>query len=246
MSFRRARTGGFTLIEMAIVLVVVGLIITGAFAALSPILANTKVTETRATMSKIEAALQVYAIRFSCLPCPAADNSADGVAQFVGLASGCGTSCTANFGAVPWQTLGMSRGDIGDAYNNRIRYHVTPALIAANGMNRSGTNYAPLGAITVRERDNAGALVVVTTEAAYVLVSHGPRGGYGFNIETATERTGDATHTDETENNDADTDYVQGQNIAVEGATYFDDEVIFRTKPILVQLCGDGACGNPA
>lgn len=246
MSFRRALARGFTLIEMSIVLVVIGLIIGGTISAVTPILQNSKATETKGRIEKIEAALQVYAMRFSCLPCPAADNSATGVAQFVGLASGCGTSCTADFGAVPWATLGIARSEISDAWNNRIRYHVTPDLIEANGMNRDGTDYTPLGGITVRERNNAGALVDVTTEAAYVLVSHGRNGDYGFNIESAVQSPGDATHTDETENNNADLFYVQGQNIAIEGATYFDDFVVFRSKPVLVQLCGAGACGNPS
>jgi prepilin-type N-terminal cleavage/methylation domain-containing protein len=240
-----ARNKGFTLIEMSIVLVVIGLIIGGSIAAVTPILQSSKATETKGRIDAIEAALQVYAIRFSCLPCPAADNSATGIAQFVGLANGCGTSCTADFGAVPWATLGIARSEISDAWNNRIRYHVTPALVVANSMNRDGTNYAPLGGLTVRERDNDAALGVVTTEAAYVLVSHGRNGGYGFNVESGIQRPGDATHTDETENSNADVNYVQGQNIAIEGATYFDDFVTFRSKPILVQMCGDGACGNP-
>lgn len=240
------RNQGFTLIEMAIVLVVIGLVIGGTVTATAPLLANSKAQETRGQIERIQAALQVYAIRFSCLPCPATDASTTGIGQFVGLASGCGTSCTANFGAVPWATLGLSRAEIADAYSNRIRYHVTPGLVVAGGMNRTGTNYAPLGALTVRERDNAGTLTTVTTEAAYVLWSHGRNGGYGFNVSSLVQRAGDATHTDETENNDGDTDYVQGSPILVEDATYFDDVAVFVSKPILVQLCGGGACGNPS
>jgi prepilin-type N-terminal cleavage/methylation domain-containing protein len=234
---------GFTLIEMAIVLVVIGLVVGGGLAAVGPVITSTKITETKAKLDTLEAALTLYAIQYSCLPCPAALNG-DGTAQFVTPASGCGASCTSDRGVVPWQTLGLSRADGSDAFGTRISYEVTPALVVAGSMNRSGTTYTPLGTVDI----NTAAGAVITTAAAYVLVSHGPNRHYGYGEDTGTIITAPAGGSTVEDDNQAtaDDDYIQDDFSMAPGATYFDDIVRWRSKPIIVQLCGDGACGNPA
>lgn len=240
MSFARAMTRGFTLIEMAIVLVVIGIMLSGGLVAIRPIIDNTKNTDTRARMERIESALQIHVIRFGCLPCPAAV-AGDGTADVVGGAAGCGTSCTSDRGVVPWQTLGLSRIEGSDAFGTRFTYEVTPALIAANSMIRSGTSYTPLGA--VRVRDAAGG--TVTDEAAYVVVSHGANREYGYHEVTGTQFPAVVAAPAEEENGDADDLYVQ-DDFNDTAANHFDDLVLWRSKPIIIQRCGGGACGNPA
>jgi prepilin-type N-terminal cleavage/methylation domain-containing protein len=244
MSYRHARTRGFTLIEMAIVLVVIGLVVGAGLTAVSPIIAGTKTTATRTKMERIEAALLVHAIRNSCLPCPATTNSATGASTFVTETANCdanATPCTVEFGVVPWQELELPLDDILDGYNYRIGYGIARAIAGTSGMNRTGTNYAPLGTLTVN--NTAGA--AVTTQAAYVLVSFGQNSEGGFS-RAGVAKAATQGSANEDENNDADTTYVQDQPIDVGGATHFDDIVVFRGKPLLVQMCGDGACGNPS
>ena len=60
---------GFTLIEMSIVLVVIGLVLSGGIAAVTPIVQNTKVAETNQKLDRIEQALILHVIRNGCLPC---------------------------------------------------------------------------------------------------------------------------------------------------------------------------------
>lgn len=63
MSFRSAMARGFTLIEMAIVLVVIGLILSGGILAVGPILQSTKTTETNARLDLIEKAILLHVIQ---------------------------------------------------------------------------------------------------------------------------------------------------------------------------------------
>ncbi|MGE4062450.1 MAG: type II secretion system protein [Rhodospirillaceae bacterium] len=235
-------TRGFTLIEMAIVLVVIGLVVSGGLFAVTPIIQNAKVSETRARLDRLEDALTLYAMQYTCLPCPAAV-AGDGTAQFTGAASGCGTGCTSVRGVVPWQTLGLSRADGADAFGTRISYEVTAALVVAGSMTRSGTTYTPLGTITV----NTAAGAAVTTAAAYVLVSHGLNRHFGYLEDTGTQVSGAVgTSTIEDLNEPLDSTYVQDNYRPAPDANYFDDIVRWRSKPIIVQMCGEGACGNPS
>ncbi len=241
MGVGRAVARGFTLIEMAIVLVVIGLVVGGGITAVGPIIQGAKVSETRSRLDALEAALTLYAIQYSCLPCPAA-NAGDGTAQFTGAASGCGTGCTSVRGVVPWQTLGLSRADGSDPFGTRISYEVTAALVVAGSMNRSGTTYTPLGTVIV----TTAAAAPITSTAAYVLVSHGPNRHYGYLETTGTLIPAVGGSTVEDDNQTTDNTYFQDDFKMDPGATYFDDIVRWRSKQFIVQLCGAGACGNPS
>jgi prepilin-type N-terminal cleavage/methylation domain-containing protein len=244
MTFRHAVARGFTLIEMAIVMVVIGLVVGGGLAAVGPVIQSAKTSETRARLDTLEAALTLYAMQNSCLPCPAPD-AGDGTADWTGIETGpCNstTTCGTVRGVVPWRTLGLSRPDGSDAFATRIRYEVTGALVQTGSMERSGTTYTPLGGLTV----TTAAAGAVTTAAAYVLVSYGPNRQGGFGETTGTVIPADGISTVEPANSDANTTYIQDDYIGAAGAGFFDDIVRWRSKPIIVQMCGDGACGNPA
>ncbi len=62
---------GFTLIEISMVLVVIGLLLSGGLVALAPVIGGAKRTQTENTLTKIEYALLLYASQNNCLPCPA-------------------------------------------------------------------------------------------------------------------------------------------------------------------------------
>lgn len=123
---------GFTLIEISIVLVVIGLLLSGGLVALGPVIQNAKRTQTENTLTKIEDALLLYAIQNSCLPCPAdaTTPATEGIqanaagtaitAACVGGAAACFTGADA---VVPWQTLGLSRSDAIDEWGTLITYH---------------------------------------------------------------------------------------------------------------------------
>ena len=179
---RLGRALGFTLIEMGIVLVVIGLILSGGLVAVAPVVQNAKINETNVKLDRIEQALIVYTIQNHCLPCPALPSEADSTGT-AGQAyttatthspTGCAaTTCdplVATQGVVPWVNLGLSEDDTTDAFGGRISYAVTPALVPAAGMDRVPSVSYPAGTLQVRY-DGTNH---VTDVAAYVLWSTGP------------------------------------------------------------------------
>ncbi len=119
-------TRGFTLTELAIVLVIVALLIGGLTVSLSTSrdIANEK--ETQKQLALINEALLGYAAAQQRLPCPAAPGT-------TGVESPAnGGACTNNYdGFLPAITLGITptntQGYAIDAWGNPIRYAVTNA-----------------------------------------------------------------------------------------------------------------------
>ncbi len=257
MSFARAMTRGFTLIEMAIVLVVIGLVLSGGLMAVSPILASTKVTQTNAKLDTIEKALTLYVIQNGCLPCPTDGSdttNTEGLAEGdtpATYANGCadtrGGDCEVTDGTavVPWGALGLTRDDVTDAWGGYITYVVDDELVEnSTSMVRTPPSDYPDGDLVVQ----TAASGAITSAAAYVLISHGNdrRGAW---VQAGTQMATTAGNT--SQNNNAAgvcgaTPCHQDMPIDVDGATKFDDVVRWRTAPMIIQLCGTNACGNPA
>jgi len=250
MVFWRAMAKGFTLIEMAIVLVVIGLILSGGLLAISPVLQGAKATETSARLDVIEKALLLHTIQNGCLPCPA--DGAAGTAAGPALPAPCGT-CTvaAADGVVPWTTLGLSRDDATDGWGNLISYVVDTDLTAADTMDRSGSTYpndAAGDGLYVNDASNVAT--ELTSQAAYVLISHG-NDGYGARTSSGTAFADVPAGNTAQEGNATKacsdpTPCYQGDAIDITGNTKFDDIVRWRRPDLIIEQCGDNACGNPA
>ncbi|MBF0267601.1 MAG: prepilin-type N-terminal cleavage/methylation domain-containing protein [Alphaproteobacteria bacterium] len=130
-SFKRLDSGeaqGFTLIEIAIVLAVVGLLLGMGLMSGAQMLENAKRKTTGERMDKIEDAITLFAIQNNFLPCPADGSLNSANANFgrsqpaTGLAA-----CTAianGAHVVPWITLGLDELYSRDGWGNRITYYV--------------------------------------------------------------------------------------------------------------------------
>jgi len=122
---------GFSLLEIAIVLVIVGVLLGGMLIPLTAQMDQRNVSDTQKTLSDIKQALIGYAIVNGRLPCPASSTS-NGTESFAfgGVASNGNCSNFYN-GFVPAATLGLtpvnSQGYAIDAWGNRIHYAVTSA-----------------------------------------------------------------------------------------------------------------------
>lgn len=122
---------GFSLVELAIVVLVMGLLLGGLAMPLSVQLENKKVTESRDLLSMAEQALQGFAQVYGHLPCPATPASN-------GLASVAGGACTVQHGFLPASTLGIDglRNDdnlLLDSWSSPIRYSVSNNDFDADG-----------------------------------------------------------------------------------------------------------------
>ena len=264
--FKRARLAlGFTLIEMAIVLVVMGLVIGGGVNVFGPAIESANISQTNQRLDTIEQALILHVIRYGCLPCPAnpgdASTAATAGQSTTGSATGTYTGCSSTVcfnaqGIVPWRNLGLSEAEATDGFGSRIDYAIrsntaSPGnLQQTNAMARTLPATYPVGNLTVNEAVASGS--AITTAAAYVLVSHGPNRWFGYLASTGSHVAGDGTvtATDPEGLNDGLTTpggiFSQGDYVPASGSSHFDDIVRWRTAPMIIQLCGSNACGNPA
>lgn len=170
---------GFTLTEMAIVLLIVALLIGGLLVPMSAQMDIRNQADTQKKLAEIQEALLGYAVARGRLPCPAVDAA---TGEESPLNTG---NCTTQEGFLPATTLGLSPTDANgyalDAWNNRIRYAITDqngkAFTTPNGMRNAGlSNLAP----DLRVCPSAAACgSPLTTNAVAVIYSVGANGVAG-------------------------------------------------------------------
>ncbi len=157
---------GFTLIELSVVLVIVGIVISIVATVLPSLIQSAKVRKARAILEKADYALEGYLTASGRLPY--ADSGTDGI----------GDSGT-YFGNLPYRDLGLSSGD--DAWANRMKYGVNENLTSSGTTTFCTTlqsGCTPFSSTVVHINQN-GTL----TNMAYVVVSGGPKdldGSNGF------------------------------------------------------------------
>lgn len=123
-----ARARGFSLVEMALVLLIVGLLAAVFLPATNTFLENNRRKETRAKLEALEQAMVRFVMVNRRLPCPAdgiqgTANPTSGVEQRNGAVTP--ATCTAMAtGVVPWRSLGVPADAAMDAWGNLITYRV--------------------------------------------------------------------------------------------------------------------------
>lgn len=120
------RERGFTLAELAIAVLILGLLLAGALIPLSTQLEVRGIADTRRTMDQINDALIGFAQANGRLPCPANGALVSGVST-AGLEQYNTTTkqCTTQIGVIPWSTLGVTEVD---AWGRRFTYRVAKAF----------------------------------------------------------------------------------------------------------------------
>lgn len=148
---------GFSLVEIAVVLVITGLALGAGLALLNARLAQAKVDATKARIETIRQAMTAFVSQNYRLPCPAAPGLTRGVANYnverVTGASGAqictaGSGLTNNIGGVtpagvsrgtvPCVTLGLSEDTCTDGWGSRLTYFVQNSAIRMTVNNVSG------------------------------------------------------------------------------------------------------------
>lgn len=153
---------GFTMIELAIVVAIAGLMIGGSMFGLNALRESTDLKETQVAHRDVEHALTLFVMRNGRLPYAADPAALTGREDTDRV-----------HGVVPWNDLGLSRGDVTDGWGNLLTYAVDGEL-ANNGS-------LPCNDEKLKGEDDAiGALQIAdetgSASAAYVLVSHGANG----------------------------------------------------------------------
>ncbi len=132
------KSGGFTLVEMAVVILIIGLITGSVFAIINPLNKNMREAETREKMEYIADTIANYAAKNNRIPCPAPADPSDNtgsVNQIQGIMYMNGSSGVPNCngaserqGIVPFRTLGIHPDMAVDGWGNYFTYAVSPVF----------------------------------------------------------------------------------------------------------------------
>lgn len=229
-----ANQKGFTLVEMAMVLLIVSLLLGGLIPTVSGQIERQHVSDTRKQLDEIQQALIGFAIVNGRLPCPADSIIATGQPG-AGVEKGaCGAG--ANGGVLPWVTLGVSETD---SWGRRFTYRVTPDFADPIGAATYGgcvpsptptqSSFALCSSGNLNVGLTAGASNVASNVPA-VIVSHGIN-GLGAYLPSGQQVTPvPAAATDEGDNADNDNNFVSHDFVQ----NGFDDIVIWISPNVLI------------
>ena len=225
---------GFTLVELAVVLFIVGLLMVGLLGPLSVRVEQEERRLAQQELNDVVEALYGFAVANGRLPCPDTDN--DGVENPVGGAGG----CAAAEGNVPWTDLGTKQFD---PWNRRYQYSV-------DGTFADNTDGTACGVATVGisfELCSNGALTLIDQPAGCGAGAPGTGNPTANNIPAVVYTQGSKAvgvqpiSCFEQENTDNDTTFIYQDYSQHSSATpavaasnfYYDDLVVWISPNIL-------------
>lgn len=137
---------GFSLMELAVVLMIIGTLMSGVLVGVAQSTANARITNAKAQLREIEEALYGFAQANGRLPCPASATS-DGEEDPVGTGD-----CNEPNGFVPVATLNLygpvnEDGLLLDPWRNPVRYSVATQTCTSCGGTRSFTSSTGLAQV---------------------------------------------------------------------------------------------------
>jgi type II secretory pathway pseudopilin PulG len=161
---RPTPSAGFTLVEIAVVIVVLGFLLAMIAGIATALVGQQRREATRQRMAGVETALALFVSQNQRLPCPANGQLA-GTNANAGLEeSVAGTPLTCNVagvagsqqhGVVPWRALGLAEQDVTDGWGNRLTYRVDADFVTVATLNLTFCD--PAGAKVAPEAYSAAA-----------------------------------------------------------------------------------------
>lgn len=248
---------GFTLVELAVVVFLIGILASLGISALNAQMASASISSTKKKQDTIKDALIAYLGRNKRLPCPAITNAGaearDGATP---------SRCVGNFGILPYAELGLPKSAAIDGYENFFSYAVSPRWTltystlapVANGTFTNvaidAFNTGIPGVITVNDKV-AGVIVIppISATAAALVISHGKNGLGAFTSKGTQNVSAPAIGTDEFPNIPVAAwtlpvapMFFQREYHDVADATYFDDIVlVLNPADLTTPLTKDGS-----
>jgi prepilin-type N-terminal cleavage/methylation domain-containing protein len=211
MHSNRRSEAGFTLVELAIVIAIAGLLLGGAMSMAKPFLETAQRNSTIDRQKNIARVLTSFAQANGRLPCPAeADAAAADFGRPLGYTAAepwgeCDGASDERRGIVPYRVLGLTQQDITDGWKRPFSYTVDAKAVEPEDNNvharcrldpgwMSGTNLNPgKASFCCQENDSGGRLMVfndvamgATDHAANVQDLLGDKGDVDTAVPAAT------------------------------------------------------------
>lgn len=241
----------YSLLELAIVILIISLIATGALSMISIKYEKDKVKITRDKISVIYNALGAYLLKNQALPCPAPINLARTISVNYGKINGIQGDCQASgvylnevgtqnliYGTIPTQDLNLSADFTLDGYGNKFTYIVAQPLTNTDfstfpnvGFGRSDAT----GHITITQKISSISQEI-TQDASFLIISYGQNGSGAF-IENSP--TANSASSDSDEQSNYASSYDNGANsatfdknfiLASSDSDIFDDILFYKTR----------------
>jgi len=194
---------GFTLVELAVVVFLVGLLASLGLSALNAQLASSRISDTKKKQEIIKDALISYLGKYKRLPCPAISQNGIDVPYGRNSAATAGTwDCKADFGYLPYSDLGLPKSVALDGWENFFSFAVSrqwtltfknsPPIAGDTTTNIAGNafNVGTPGTLTINDRYPAtnATPTPISSIAAAIIVSHG-KNGLGAFTSKGTQNT---------------------------------------------------------
>ena len=207
----RIPSAAFSLLEMSIVILILGIMVASIMPAITQKELKEKQAELAQKMDAIEAALQAFRVKNNRLPCPAQPTLNDANANF-GVEAATPGTCTGGtpaatspatnvvVGAIPMRSLGLEDSMGFDPWGRAFTYMVDAEMTGESSFTIYPLDSSVPGNITVQQRDvTASSLSDSTTKAVAVVLSHGVNGHGGY-MRSGSRYSSGSTNTDELEN----------------------------------------------
>ena len=248
---------GFTLAEMAIVIVIASILLVTGVKVLTAQMDNAAYSATRSKQEQIKEMLITYLGNNKRLPCPDTRNGqGPGAISFSTANPPDGSenrspsgdvtgNCARYFGVLPYQTLGLSRDVALDGWGNYFSYQLASTADWEKTASFAVNN---VGNVTVNDRDSGGATVALTTEAVALVISHGKNGLGAYNIKgTRSTLPGGADEADNTDTN-GDRDFFEREyndNATATGGPFDDLVMYLSADDLIAPLQREGTFDRP-
>ncbi|MGL4994585.1 MAG: prepilin-type N-terminal cleavage/methylation domain-containing protein [Deefgea sp.] len=231
---------GFSLVEMAVVLVVVGILMASLMGPITAQLDYQRSREAKRFIADSKEAILGFILRNKRLPCPAKANLAEDDAKagtedcaFFALPANLPPNPT-SYGVLPWVDLGLPQLD---PWGRRYRYAVTgtfsdatPGVASTGGCTSSiPTTGASFSWCMAGDKDikGIGGVGIVANKVVVVVLSHGKNGLGGFD-SAGNQLLGAAG--DELENANGDNIFI---STGITDEPVFDDLIDWIAPPII-------------
>lgn len=208
---------GFSLVEMAIVLIIFGLFLSATLVPLSAQRSIKDITDTRASLEVIKEAIYGFTIINGRLPCPSSFSTLDPSNANYGVEN---CAAVGSEGYLPWKTLGVPEGDAWvvhrtaatDPWTGYWRYRIDTNFAAVGTFNTSILATSSAFANSLFVWDSLGNVLNTNAESPIAIVY-----SLGKNLVA------------DGQNSSVDNIY-QSDGIT----TTFDDQLVWITRPTLV------------